>query len=147
MNDDLLAVLAVAAFLVIAALVVYWMVQRREISFLSSQQRLALYGELFDALTDLNRSMGDEYRLSRAKARLARALNRINLIAGPRVLAQVSELLDFQNQFRDREPDIAKFSALCNNLVIAIRKESGDPDLKDLQAQKTRFRFFVPPRR
>lgn len=147
MNEDILAVLVVAVVLAGIAIAVYWSVKRRELALVESRYRSDLYGELFDAMTDLNRSTGDDYKVSRAKARLSRSLNRINLCAGPHVLTHVNELLDFLNQHRDREFDVTRLSAICNSLVLAIRKEAGDPGVRTLEEQKARFRFYIPPRK
>ncbi len=147
MNEDVILVLVVAAVMAGVAIAVYWSGKRREIALVEARYRFDLYGELFDAMTDLNRSTGDDYKLSRAKARLARSLNRINLCAGPQVLSHVNELLDFLNQHRDREFDVTRLSAICNGLVLAIRREAKDPGARELEAQKARFRFYIPPRK
>jgi len=74
-------------------------------------------------VTALSVAGSDSYRLEQAKMALAKALNRLNLVAAPSVLVRVSELLDFLNQNRDGEVDVLKSLNILNAIVLAARED------------------------
>ena len=140
-------VVTIGVVVVIAALCgTYLFLSRREMEMVRNRHKLAIYEELFQAITELNTAGRDEYRLNRAKMHLALILNRINLNAGPGVLRHVNELLDFLNECTDNDYDVLKQLNILNSIVKAAREELNPESMKALEESNFRFRFFSPPR-
>lgn len=140
-------VVTVGVIVVIAALsVTYLYAEGRELRLVRSRYRLKVYEELLHAVTDLNVSAGDVYKLNIAKKKLAYNLNRLNLVAGEGVLKQVNELLDFLNETPDGNFDVLKQLNILNNLIRAARKDLDPASARSLEESGFRFRFYAPPR-
>jgi hypothetical protein len=108
--------------------------------------RLKVYDELLHAVTEINIAGEDEYKMDLAKKHLAYILNRLNLVAGPRVLVHVNELLDFLNQAQESGFDVLKQLNILNKLVQAARQEMDPESARVLEEAQFRFRFYNPPR-
>jgi hypothetical protein len=140
-------VVTIGVIVVIAALsVTYLYAESRELRLVRSRYRLKVYEELLHAVTDLNVSAGDLYKLNIAKKKLAYNLNRLNLVAGEDVLKQVNELLDFLNETPDGNFDVLKQLNILNNIIRAARKDLDPASARSLEESGFRFRFYAPPR-
>jgi hypothetical protein len=140
-------VVTIGVIVVIAALcVTYLYAESRELRLVRSRYRLKVYEELLHAVTDLNVSGADAYKLNIAKKKLAFTLNRLNLVASEGVLKQVNELLDFLNETPDGNFDVLKQLNILNNIIRAARKDLDPPSARVLEESGFRFRFYAPPR-
>src|SRR5512136_2091577 len=87
-----------------------------------SSHKLKVYTDLLNAITELNLAGGDLYKMDIAKKNLAITLNRLNLVGSSGVLKSTSDLLDFLNEYRDKDYDTARFHNILNRLVIEARR-------------------------
>lgn len=136
-----------AVIIVIALCVTYALVQMREQRLYRNAVKLKAYEELFHAITEINVAYGDEAALSRGKMHLARALNRLNMVAGREVLARVNELLEYLNEVRDNDFDQLKELNILNTLIRAIRMDLDPKTAREFEEAQFRFRFYSPPRK
>jgi hypothetical protein len=140
-------VVTIGIIVVIAALcATYLYAESRELRMVRSRYRLKVYEELLHAVTDLNVSGADTYKLNIAKKRLALTLNRLNLVASEAVLKQVNELLDFLNETPDGNFDVLKQLNILNNIIRAARKDLDPASARALEESGFRYRFYAPPR-
>ncbi len=146
MLEDWIVVTIGVVVIIVAICGTYLLLSRREMEMVRNRHKLAIYEELFQAITELNTAGHDEYRLNRAKLHLAFILNRINLNAGPGVLSRVNELLDFLNECTDNDYDVLKQLNILNSIVRAVREEVDPDNIRALEESNFRFRFFSPPR-
>ncbi len=109
-------------------------------------QKLRVYTDLLNAITDLNLSGSDPYRMDMAKKNLAMTLNRLNLVGSTGVLKSTNDLLDFLNESRDREFDTLRLHNILNTLVIEARRDLNPDHARKIEEAQVRFRFFAPPR-
>jgi len=124
----------------------YLYTEGRELRFLRNRQKQKAYEELLCAVTEINVAAGDPSALDRAKRHLAYVLNRLNLIAGPKVLAHVNELLDFLNETTAGDYDVLREKNILNSIVQAAREELDPASAKALEEAQFRYRFYNPPR-
>ena len=131
---------------VVALCLTYLFAESRELRMVRSRYRLKVYEELFHAITDMNVAGSDEYRLDRAKKRMAFTLNRLNLVASEEVLKRVNELLDFLNEAAEGNLDLLRQLNLMNAIVIAARKDLDPASARAIEASGFRFKFYTPAR-
>jgi hypothetical protein len=134
----------VGIFLVLCLAVLIFLRQERK--FFRDRVLLKTYIDLLEAVTELNEGRGDEYRTATAKRRIAATLNRLNLLAGQEVLLHVSELLDFLNESRNRDLDLAREHQILNAIAIAARRSLDPAGARELEEARIRFRFYAPPK-
>jgi hypothetical protein len=146
MPDEWIVVTAGVVIIVIALCVTYLLSAQRERKAIRERYKLAVYSDLLNAVTGLNTSTGDAYKLGQAKMALARTLNRLNLVASPAVLKHVNELLDFMNECTDGEYDQLKELNILNQIVRAVRRDLDPASAKVLEGSGFRFKFYSPPR-
>jgi hypothetical protein len=140
-------VVTIGVIVVIAALcVTYLYAESRELRLVRSRYRLKVYEDLLHAVTELNVSGADTYKLNIAKKKLAYTLNRLNLVASEGVLKQVNELLDFLNETPDGNFDVLKQLNILNNIIRAARRDLDPASARILEESGFRFRFYAPPR-
>ena len=131
---------------VVALCLTYLFAESRELRMVRSRYRLKVYEELFHAITDMNVAGSDEYRLDRAKKRMAFTLNRLNLVASEEVLKRVNDLLDFLNEIPEGNFDMLRQLNLLNAIVLAARKDLDPASARAIEASGFRFRFYAPAR-
>jgi hypothetical protein len=140
-------VVTIGVIVVIAALcVTYLYAESRELRLVRSRYRLKVYEELLHAVTELNVSGADAYKLNISKKKLAYTLNRLNLVASEGVLKQVNELLDFLNETPEGNFDVLKQLNILNNIIRAARRDLDPASARTLEESGFRFRFYAPPR-
>jgi len=120
---------------------------KREVQAVHDLQKMKIYYSFLNAITDLNVSGGDDYKVGHAKMELAKVLNGLNLVGGREVLTVVNELLDFLNENRENEYDLLKEKNLLNQIVISVRKELEPTDYKKFLKPPFRFKFYSPPKK
>jgi len=146
MAEDWLVVLLCVVVIVIIAAVVLLELRRTERRMHENAQKLRVYTDLLNAITDLNLSGGDSYRMDIAKKNLALTLNRLNLVGSIGVLKSTNDLLDFFNEHRDKEYDTLRLHNILNTLVIEARRDLNPSHARQVEDARIRFRFFAPPR-
>jgi ABC-type transporter Mla subunit MlaD len=146
MLEEWIVVTAGVVIIIIALCATYLLSAQRERRAIRERYKLTVYADLLNAVTGLNVSSGDTYRLGQAKMALARTLNRLNLVASPGVLKHVNELLDFMNECTDGEYDQLKELNILNQIVRAVRRDLDPADAKVLEDSGFRFKFYSPPR-
>lgn len=108
--------------------------------------KLRVYTDLLNAITDLNLAGGDSYKMDIAKKNLAMTLNRLNLIGSSGVLKSTNDLLDFLNEYKDKEFDTLRLHNILNTLVIEARRDLNPSHARKVEESQVRYRFFAPPR-
>lgn len=136
-----------AVIIVIVFCVTYAVMQMREQKLFRNAVKLKAYEEFFHAITEINVAYGDEAGLKRGKMHLARALNRLNMVASREVLTRVNELLEYLNEVQDNDFDQLKELNILNTLVRAIRNDLDPASAKEFEEAQFRFRFYSPPRK
>ena len=122
--------IVVAIAIVVAAFYKLRVAERR---MHENSYKIRVYTDLLNAVTEINLSYGDSYKMDIAKKDLALTLNRLNLIASSGVLKSVSDLLDLFNESKDKEFDTLRLHNILNTIVIEARR-----DLNPSHAQKVR---------
>jgi hypothetical protein len=122
-------------------------IRRHERTVLESRYKMRAYSDLLNAVTELNLAGNDSYRLDIAKKNLAYTVNRLNLVAGPRVLKSTSDLLDFLNEHAGRDLDALRLHNILNTLVIEARRDLNPRHARNVEEAQVRFRFFSPPKK
>jgi hypothetical protein len=112
-----------------------------------SSYKLKVYTDLLNAVTEINLSGGDSYKMDIAKKNLALTLNRLNLIASSGVLKSVSDLLDFFNEHKDKEFDTLRLHNILNTIVIEARRDLNPTHARRVEESQVRYRFFAPTRK
>ena len=108
--------------------------------------KLKVYTDLLNAITELNLTGGDPYKMDIAKKNLAITLNRLNLVGSSGVLKSTSDLLDFLNEYRDKDYDTARLHNILNTLVIEARRDLNPKHARRIEEAHVRYRFFAPPK-
>jgi len=108
--------------------------------------KLKVYTDLLNAITDLNLTGGDPYKMDIAKKNLAITLNRLNLVGSSGVLKSTSDLLDFLNEYRDKDYDTARLHNILNTIVIEARRDLNPKHARRIEDAHVRYRFFAPPK-
>jgi len=109
-----------------------------------STYKLRVYTDLLNAITELNLSGGDPYKMDIAKKNLALTLNRLNLIGSTGVLKSTNDLLDFLNEHKDKDYDTLRLHNILNTLVIEARRDLNPTHAKKVEEAQVRYRFFAP---
>ncbi|MGA2699446.1 MAG: hypothetical protein ABSE74_07380 [Methanoregula sp.] len=112
-----------------------------------SSYKLKVYTDLLNAVTEINLSGGDSYKMDIAKKNLALTLNRLNLIASSGVLKSVSDLLDFFNEHKDKDFDTLRLHNILNTIVIEARRDLNPTHARRVEESRVRYRFFAPARK
>lgn len=120
---------------------------KRELKAVYDLQKVKVYVSLLNAITDLNVSGGDDYKVGQAKMEIAKVLNQLNLVGGREVLSSVNELLDFLNENRENEYDLLKEKNILNQIVLSARKELDPKGYKKFLKPPFRFKFYSPPKK
>jgi hypothetical protein len=123
------------------------MLRRQEQQMFDSRYKMQVYSELLHAVTELNLAGSDSYKLDIAKKNLAYTVNRLNLVAGARVLKSTNDLLDFLNEHSGRDFDTLRLHNILNTLVIEARRDFNPGHARRIEEAQVRFRFFSPPKK
>jgi hypothetical protein len=108
--------------------------------------KLKVYTDLLNAITELNLTGGDSYKMDIAKKNLAITLNRLNLVGSSGVLKSTSDLLDYLNEYRDKDYDTARLHNILNTIVIEARRDLNPKHARRIEEAHVRYRFFAPPK-
>jgi len=148
MAEDSLILMAGFAIIVIvtviAVAVAMMQLRSAERRMHESTIRFKTYTDLLNAITELNLAGGDSYKMEAAKKNLALTLNRLNLVAGTGVLRSTNDLLDFFNEYKDKDYDTLRLHNILNRLVIEARRDLNPVHAKKIEDSQVRFRFFAP---
>jgi hypothetical protein len=146
MVEDWVVVTCGVIVVIIVAAVTLLQLRRAERLMHENTHKLRVYTDLLNAITDLNLSTGDSYKMDIAKKNLAMTLNRLNLVGSIGVLKSTNDLLDFLNEHKDREFDTLRLHNILNTLVIEARRDLNPSHARKVEEAQVRFRFFAPPR-
>ncbi|AGB01329.1 hypothetical protein [Methanoregula formicica] len=111
-----------------------------------STHKFRVYSDLLNAITELNLAGGDPYKMDVAKKNLALTLNRLNLVGSTGVLRSTNDLLDFLNEYKDKDYDTLRLHNILNRLVIEARRDINPEHARKIEESQVRFRFFAPSR-
>jgi hypothetical protein len=146
MFEDWVVVTCGVIVVIIVAAVALLQLRRAERRMHENTHKLRVYSDLLNAITDLNLSTGDSYKMDIAKKNLAMTLNRLNLVGSIGVLKSTNDLLDFLNEHKDKEFDTLRLHNILNTLVIEARRDLNPSHARKVEEAQVRFRFFAPPR-
>ena len=146
MFEDWVVVTCGVVVVIIVAAVALLQLRRAERQMHENTHKLRVYTDLLNAITDLNLSTGDSYKMDIAKKNLAMTLNRLNLVGSIGVLKSTNDLLDFLNEHKDKEFDTLRLHNILNTLVIEARRDLNPSHARRVEEAQVRFRFFAPPR-
>jgi len=146
MNEDWIVVICGVVVVIIVAAIAVLQLRGAERRMHENTYKLRVYSDLLNAITQLNLSGGDPYKMDIAKKNLALTLNRLNLVGSIGVLKSTNDLLDFLNEFKDREYDTLRLHNILNTLVIEARRDLNPSHARKVEEAQVRYRFFAPPR-
>ena len=146
MFEDWVVVTCGVVVVVIVAAAALLLLRKAERRMHENTHKLRVYSDLLNAITDLNLSTGDPYKMDIAKKNLAMTLNRLNLVGSIGVLKSTNDLLDFLNEHKDKEFDTLRLHNILNTLVIEARRDLNPSHARKVEEAQVRFRFFAPPR-
>jgi hypothetical protein len=146
MSEDLIIVICFVVVVIIVAAVALLQLRGAERRMQENTHKLRVYTDLLNAITELNLSGGDSYKMDIAKKNLALTLNRLNLVGSIGVLKSTNDLLDFLNEFKDKEYDTLRLHNILNSLVIEARRDLNPSHARKVEEAQVRYRFFAPPR-
>ena len=146
MIEDWIVVICGVLFIIIAIAIAVWKLREAERRSHESTHKLRVYTDLLNAITDLNLSGGDPYKMDIAKKNLAMTLNRLNLIGSTGVLKSTNDLLDFLNEHKDKDYDTLRLHNILNTLVIEARRDLNPSHARKIEEAQVRYRFFAPIR-
>lgn len=146
-SGDWLIVVCGVVVIVIALAVTYVKLRAAERRMHENTHKLKVYTDLLNAVTEINLAGDDTYKLEIAKKNLALTLNRLNLVASIGVLRKVNDLLDFFNQYKDKDFDALKLHNILNAIVIEARRDLNPSHAKKVEESQVRYRFFGPVRK
>jgi hypothetical protein len=146
MFEDWVVVTCGVIVVIIVAAVALLQLRRAERLMHENTHKLRVYSDLLNAITDLNLSAGDPYKMDIAKKNLAMTLNRLNLVGSIGVLKSTNDLLDFLNEHKDKEFDTLRLHNILNTIVIEARRDLNPSHARKVEEAQVRFRFFAPPR-
>ena len=147
MLEDWIVVTTGVVIVVIAFCITLASIRRQERRMAEGRHKLQVYGDLLNAVTDLNLAGDDLYKLDQAKKSLAMTVNRLNLVASPGVLRSTSDLLDYLNEHLGKDFDALRLHNILNTLVIEARRDVSYSHTGSSEDAQVRFRFFAPPRK
>ncbi len=146
MIEDWIVVTCGVVVIVLIAVAGMLQLRRAERRMHENMYKLRIYADLLNAITELNLAGGDAYKTDIAKKNLALTLNRLNLVGGTGVLRSTNDLLDFLNEYRDREFDTLRLHNILNTIVIEARRDLNPNHARTIEEAQVRYRFFAPPR-
>jgi hypothetical protein len=146
MFEDWVVVTCGVVVVVIVAAAALLLLRKAERRMHENTHKLRVYSDLLNAITDLNLSAGDPYKMDIAKKNLAMTLNRLNLVGSIGVLKSTNDLLDFLNEHKDKEFDTLRLHNILNTIVIEARRDLNPSHARKVEEAQVRFRFFAPPR-
>jgi hypothetical protein len=144
-EDWVVVTCGVVGVIIVAALAVLQL-RTAEQRMHENANKLRVYTDLLNAITELNLSAGNSYKADIAKKNLAMTLNRLNLVGSIGVLKSTNDLLDFLNEYKDKEFDTIRLHNILNTLVIEARRDLNPSHARRVEDSHVRFRFFAPPR-
>jgi len=146
MFEDWIVVTCGVVVVIIVAAVALLQLRGAERRMHENTHKLRVYTDLLNAITELNLSGGDPYKTDIAKKNLALTLNRLNLVGSSGVLKSTNDLLDFLNEYKDKEFDTLRLHNILNTLVIEARRDLNPSHARKVEEAQVRYRFFAPPR-
>ena len=146
MFEDWIVVTCGVVVVIIVAAIALLQLRGAERRMHENTHKLRVYTDLLNAITELNLSGGDSYKMDIAKKNLALTLNRLNLVGSIGVLKSTNDLLDFLNEHRDKEFDTLRLHNILNTLVIEARRDLNPSHARRVEDSQVRYRFFSPPR-
>jgi hypothetical protein len=146
MFEDWLVVTCGVIVVIIVVAIAVLHLRKAERRMHENAHKLRVYTDLLNAITELNLSGGDAYKMDIAKKNLAMTLNRLNLVGSIGVLRSTNDLLDFFNEHKDKELDALRLHNILNTLVIEARRDLNPSHARNIEEARVRFRFFAPPR-
>ena len=144
-EDWMVVVLGIVAVVIVIAITLLKLREAERRSH-ENTHKLKVYNDLLNAITELNLSGGDPYKMDIAKKNLAMTLNRLNLIGSTGVLKSTNDLLDFLNEYKDRDYDTLRLHNILNTLVIEARRDLNPSHARKVEDAQVRYRFFAPIR-
>ena len=146
MIEDWIVVTSGVVAVIIVIMVAFLKLRSAERRMHESSYKLKVYTDLLNAITELNLTGGDSYKMDIAKKNLAITLNRLNLVGSSGVLKSTSDLLDFLNEYRDKDYDTARLHNILNTIVIEARRDLNPKHARRIEEAHVRYRFFAPPK-
>jgi hypothetical protein len=146
MNEDWIVVACGVVAIVLILAITLYKLRTAERMMVENTHKLRVYTDLLNAITELNLSIGDPYKMDIAKKSLAMTLNRLNLVGSTSVLKSTSDLLDFLNEHKDKEYDTLRLHNILNTLVIEARRDLNPSRASSVEEAQVRYRFFAPPK-
>lgn len=146
MSEDWIVVIGGVVVVIIVCIAAVLHIRRAERRMHENTYKLRVYADLLNAFTELNLAGGDPYKMDIAKKNLAMTINRLNLVGSIGVLKSTNDLLDFLNEFKDKEYDPLRLHNILNTLVIEARRDLNPSHARRVEESQVRYRFFAPPR-
>lgn len=146
MLEDWIVVTGGVVVIAIVITIALFNLRKTERRMNESTYKLKVYTDLLNSITELNLATGDPYKLDIAKKNLAMTLNRLNLVGSSGVLKSTNDLLDFLNEYRDKEYDTLRLHNILNTLVIEARRDLNPKNARSIEEAHVRYRFFAPPK-
>ncbi|MFZ1127162.1 hypothetical protein [Methanoregula sp.] len=146
-SGDLFVITGGVVIVIVVLVVSFLKLRTAERRMHESSYKLKAYTDLLNAVTEINLSGGDSYKMDIAKKNLALTLNRLNLIASSGVLKSVNDLLDFLNEHKEKDFDTLRLHNILNTLVIEARRDLNPSHARRVEESRVRYRFFAPVRK
>ncbi len=146
MSEDWIVVIGGVVVVIIVCTAAVLHLRRAERRMHENTHKLRVYSDLLNAITELNLAGGDTYKMDIAKKNLAMTINRLNLVGSIGVLKSTNDLLDFLNEYKDKEYDNLRLHNILNTLVIEARRDLNPSHARRVEESQVRYRFFAPPR-
>jgi len=146
MLEDWIVVTGGVVVIAIVITIALFNLRKTERRMNESTYKLKVYTDLLNSITELNLATGDPYKLDIAKKNLAITLNRLNLVGSSGVLKSTNDLLDFLNEYRDKDYDTLRLHNILNTLVIEARRDLNPKNARSVEEAHVRYRFFAPPK-
>jgi hypothetical protein len=146
MTEDWIVVICGVVIVIAVLAVCFLKLREAERRAQESTYKLRAYTDLLNAITELNLATGDAYKMDIAKKNLAMTLNRLNLVGSSRVLKNVNDLLDFFNEYKDKDYDNLRLHNILNSIVIEARRDLNPAHARKVEQAQVRYRFFAPPK-
>jgi hypothetical protein len=146
MLEDWIVVTGGVVVIAIVITIALFNLRKTERRMNESTYKLRVYTDLLNSITELNLATGDPYKLDIAKKNLAMTLNRLNLVGSSGVLKSTNDLLDFLNEYRDKDYDTLRLHNILNTLVIEARRDLNPRNARSVEEAHVRYRFFAPPK-
>ncbi len=146
MLEDWIVVTGGVVVIAIVITIALFNLRKTERRMNESTYKLKVYTDLLNSITELNLATGDPYKLDIAKKNLAITLNRLNLVGSSGVLKSTNDLLDFLNEYRDKDYDTLRLHNILNTLVIEARRDLNPKNARIVEEAHVRYRFFAPPK-